>query len=71
VGILTDVVAQIMRESDGAKGVSDNHIVWDGSRAVARAVNNVLPIRSKATTIDLLIVLKTGHAKSREVILVA
>jgi nucleotide-binding universal stress UspA family protein len=36
-----------------------NHIVccWDGSRAAARAVNDALPLLSKATTVDLLIVL--------------
>ena len=40
-------------------GLQLDHVVcgWDGSRAAARAINDALPLLTKATTVDLLIVL--------------
>src|ERR1700738_3828270 len=40
-------------------GLNPDHVVccWDGSRAATRAINDGLPLLTKATTVDLLIVL--------------
>src|ERR1700731_2422413 len=40
-------------------GLKPDHVVccWDGSRAATRAINDGLPLLTKATTVDLLIVL--------------
>jgi nucleotide-binding universal stress UspA family protein len=47
-------------------GLKLDHVVccWDGSRAATRAINDGLPLLTKATTVDLLIVLneKTNTA---------
>src|SRR3984885_5947904 len=50
-------------------GLKLDHVVccWDGSRAAARAINDGLPLLTKATTVDLLIVLneKTNTAPNK------
>src|SRR5712671_1809780 len=57
------VVPYIQKE-----GLKLDHVVccWDGSRAAARAINDALPLLTKATTVDLLIVVneKTNTAGS-------
>jgi nucleotide-binding universal stress UspA family protein len=57
------VVPYIQKE-----GLKLDHVVccWDGSRAAARAINDALPLLTKATMVDLLIVLNEKTNSDRK-----